>query len=165
MITWIDITFVGEMIHISVDGNRTSVCVDRSCIFERDTLQLAFPYHRIFRTTGFPFKYSIFLVNVFIKKIYMYVLHVNNQEVLKYCSMYIRCCATTARWADIPGPFSGNGSVNTFPLLGSRLLIMQQLDYNNGRAVFSTLSVPRCYNQGTRLELSQLCAGVCEERT
>jgi hypothetical protein len=26
------------------------------------------------------------------------------------------------------GPFLGNGSVNTFPLLGTRFLIMQQLD-------------------------------------
>jgi hypothetical protein len=47
-----------------------------------------------------------------------------------------RCYAMTARWADIPWSFLGNSSVNTFPLLGSRLLIMQHLDYNNGRAVF-----------------------------
>jgi hypothetical protein len=33
--------------------------------------------------------------------------------------------------------FLGNGSVNTFPLLGSRFLIMQQLDYNNRRDVIS----------------------------
>jgi hypothetical protein len=26
-----------------------------------------------------------------------------------------RCYATTARWADIPGPFLGNSLVNTFP--------------------------------------------------
>jgi hypothetical protein len=32
--------------------------------------------------------------------------------------------------------FLGNGSVNTFPLLGSRFLIMQQLDYNSGNRVF-----------------------------
>jgi hypothetical protein len=44
----------------------------------------------------------------------------------------------TPKWADIPEPFLGNGLVNTFPLLGSRFLIMQQLDYNNGRVVFST---------------------------
>jgi hypothetical protein len=42
------------------------------------------------------------------------------------------------------------------PLLGSRFLIKQQLDYNNGRAVFSTWSVPRCCKQGTRLELSSV---------
>jgi hypothetical protein len=47
-----------------------------------------------------------------------------------------RCCATTARWADIPGKFLGNGSVNTFPLLGSRFLIIQHLDYNNGEMCF-----------------------------
>jgi hypothetical protein len=58
-----------------------------------------------------------------------------------------RCYATTARWTDIPGPFLGSGSVNTFPLLGSRFLIMQQLDYNNGRAAFSTWSVPIGYNR------------------
>jgi hypothetical protein len=39
------------------------------------------------------------------------------------------------RWVDIPDPFLGSGSVNTFPLPGSRFLIMQQLDFNNGRAV------------------------------
>jgi hypothetical protein len=33
-------------------------------------------------------------------------------------------------------PFMGNGSVNTFPLLGSRFLIMQKLSYNNGDEVF-----------------------------
>jgi hypothetical protein len=27
---------------------------------------------------------------------------------------------------------------------------MYQLDYNNGKAVFSTWSVPRCHKQGTR---------------
>jgi ribose 1,5-bisphosphokinase PhnN len=43
--------------------------------------------------------------------------------------------------------FLGNGSVNTFPLLGRRFLIMQQLDYNNGRAVLSTWSVPRGYER------------------
>jgi hypothetical protein len=36
-----------------------------------------------------------------------------------------------------PDPFLGNGSVNTFLLLGSRFLIMQQLHYNNRGAVFS----------------------------
>jgi hypothetical protein len=31
--------------------------------------------------------------------------------------------------------------------------------------VFSTWSVPKCCNQGIRLELSQFSSGVCEERT
>jgi hypothetical protein len=31
---------------------------------------------------------------------------------------------------------------------------MQELAYNNVRSVFSMRSVPRCYKQGTRLELS-----------
>jgi hypothetical protein len=36
---------------------------------------------------------------------------------------------------------------------------------NNRRAVFSMWPVPRCYKQGTRLELRQYCEGVGEERT
>jgi hypothetical protein len=47
-------------------------------------------------------------------------------------------------------PFLGKGLGNTFLLLGSRFLIMQHLDYNNGRAVFSMWPVPRCCRQGTR---------------
>jgi hypothetical protein len=43
----------------------------------------------------------------------------------------------------------GNGSVNTFPLVGSRFLILQQLEYDNENGV-STWSVPRCYKQGTK---------------
>jgi hypothetical protein len=57
--------------------------------------------------------------------------------------VYSRCYATTARWADIPGPFLGNSSVNTFPLLDSRFLIMQQLYYNSGRDVFSACYISR----------------------
>jgi hypothetical protein len=49
-------------------------------------------------------------------------------------------------WTDIPGPFLGNCSVNTFPLLGSRFLTMQQLGYN-AIAVFSLLSVLRSYKR------------------
>jgi hypothetical protein len=52
----------------------------------------------------------------------------------------------------------GNGSVNTFPLLCSRFLIMQQLDCNNGD-VFSAWSVPRCYKQGTSLVGSSVLYG------
>jgi hypothetical protein len=76
-----------------------------------------------------------------------------------YWSVYSRCYATTARWVDIPGPFLGNGSVNTFPLLGSRLLIIQQLDYNNGRYVFSIWSVLRCYTRSDNKvrELATMC--------
>jgi hypothetical protein len=50
----------------------------------------------------------------------------------EYCSVYSHCYATTARWADMSGLFLDNGWVNTIPLLGSRLLIMQQLEYNKG---------------------------------
>jgi hypothetical protein len=42
----------------------------------------------------------------------------------------------SAGWANIPGPFLGSSSVNMFPLLGSRFLIVQQLGYNNGNGVF-----------------------------
>jgi hypothetical protein len=56
----------------------------------------------------------------------------------------------------IPEPFLGNGSANTFPLLGVRFLIIQQLDYNNGRAVFSVWSVSRSYKQGTKLAVSSV---------
>jgi hypothetical protein len=54
-----------------------------------------------------------------------------------------------------------------FPMLGSRLLIMQQLDYNNGTAVFSTWSVSRSYKRDevSSLVESEFCKGVCEEIT
>jgi hypothetical protein len=42
---------------------------------------------------------------------------------------------------------------------------MQQLDYNNGRTVFSMWIVPRCYKERTKLVDSQFCTGVSEERT
>jgi hypothetical protein len=70
--------------------------------------------------------------------------------ILKYCSVWGRCYTMNARWAVITRLFLGNGSVNTFPLLDSRFVIMQRLDYNNGRPVFSTWSVPRCYKQGIK---------------
>jgi hypothetical protein len=40
---------------------------------------------------------------------------VSASELIYYCSVYKRCYAMTARWADITGTFLGNGSVNTFP--------------------------------------------------
>jgi hypothetical protein len=68
----------------------------------------------------------------------------------EYCSVLNRCYAMTASWADVPGTFLDNGLVHTSPLLGSRFLIIQQLDYNSGRPVSSTWYVPICYKQGTR---------------
>jgi hypothetical protein len=41
------------------------------------------------------------------------------------------------RWLCKQRPLLRNGSVNTVPLLGSRFLIMHQLDYNNVRTVFT----------------------------
>jgi hypothetical protein len=34
---------------------------------------------------------------------------------LNFCIVACRAYATTTKWADIQGPFLGNGSVNTFP--------------------------------------------------
>jgi hypothetical protein len=42
---------------------------------------------------------------------------------------------------------------------------MRQLDYNNGRDVFSMWSVPRRYTQETKSVDSELCTRGCEERT
>jgi hypothetical protein len=58
--------------------------------------------------------------------------------------------------------FLRNSPVNMFPLLGSRFLIMQQLDYNNENGV-STSSVPRWYKQGTKSVESEFCTGGCGE--
>jgi hypothetical protein len=68
---------------------------------------------------------------------------------------------------DLPGQFLNNGSVNTFPLLGSRFLIIQQLYYNIGSAVFSTWSVLRGYKRDEVWSLveSELCTEVWEEMT
>jgi hypothetical protein len=57
-------------------------------------------------------------------------------EISRYYRVYSHCYATTARWANILDPFLSNSSENTFPLLGSRFLITQQLDFNNGREGF-----------------------------
>jgi hypothetical protein len=62
----------------------------------------------------------------------------------------------TAKLVDIPGLFLGNCPVNTFPLLGSSFLIMQQLTYSNGRAVLSVWSAPSYYRQGASLVLSSV---------
>jgi hypothetical protein len=59
------------------------------------------------------------------------------------------------RYTNIPDPFLGNGSVNTFPLLGGIFLIMQHLDYKNGRDIFYVVRAERLYARRS-LELSQL---------
>jgi hypothetical protein len=66
-------------------------------------------------------------------------------------------CRTVAMQWPLHGPFLGNGSVNTFQLLGGSFLIMQQFDYSNGRTVFFAWSVPKCYKQRKRSEISQPC--------
>jgi hypothetical protein len=57
------------------------------------------------------------------------------------------------QWLCKQRPFLSNGSVNTFPLLCSRSLVMQQLDYNIGNQKFSMWFMPRCYKQGIKLSL------------
>jgi hypothetical protein len=60
----------------------------------------------------------------------------------------------------MPDSFLDNGSVNKFPLLGSRFLIMEELDFNNGRVVFCTWSMPRHYKQRTRSVVSSVLQSV-----
>jgi hypothetical protein len=67
--------------------------------------------------------------------------------LLKLGVKYVTYKLIAKRWPCKQRPLLRNGSVNTFPLLGSRFLIMQQLDYNNGRVVFSTWSVPRGFKR------------------
>jgi hypothetical protein len=45
------------------------------------------------------------------------------------------------------------------PLLDSRFLIMQHLDHNNGKAVFSTWSVPKGYKLD-KVRIQLFCTGV-----
>jgi hypothetical protein len=69
----------------------------------------------------------------------------------------IVACRAVAMQRPRDGSFMGNGSVTR-----SR---RNRHERNYRRDVFSVWSVPRCYKQGTRLEASQFCTGVCEERT
>jgi hypothetical protein len=71
------------------------------------------------------------------------------------------------QWLCKQRPLLGNSSVDTFLLLGSRFLIMQQLVYNNGNRVISLWSMPRCYKQGIKLaeSLVEFYTGGCEDRT
>jgi hypothetical protein len=65
-------------------------------------------------------------------------------------------------------PFLGNASVNTFPSVVSKFLIMQQLYRNNGNGVFmrgpsrdiTRISKGPCWNS-----LVEFCAGGCEEKS
>jgi hypothetical protein len=64
----------------------------------------------------------------------------------EYCSAYSRYHATTVS-DKYTRPVSGQRLGKRVLLLGSRFLIMQQIHCNNGRAVFSTWSVPRGYKR------------------
>jgi hypothetical protein len=67
----------------------------------------------------------------------------------------------TKGWLCKQLPLLGNDSVNTFPLLGSTLLIMQQLNYTVETWCFYVVSASgQSYNQ-----IVQFCTGRCEERT
>jgi hypothetical protein len=59
-------------------------------------------------------------------------------------------------------PFLGNGCVNTLPLLGSRLLIMQQSDYNTGNGVFLRDSCRDVISKG-QSQLTVLYGRLCRE--
>jgi hypothetical protein len=50
------------------------------------------------------------------------------------------------------------------PLLGSKFLIMKQLDYSNRSCMFHMWSMSRCYKQGRRSLESQYCTAVSGER-
>jgi hypothetical protein len=60
-----------------------------------------------------------------------------NWPLWNYFSVKSRCFATTVRWADIPGPFVGNGSVSTFPQQQAQ----KQQRYSNRGTVFSVVCV------------------------
>jgi hypothetical protein len=81
-------------------------------------------------------------------KIFSEFTVINEARALRvHCSVYSRCYATRARYANNPDQFLGNGSVNTFPLLGIIFLKKQDFDYDNGRAVCSTWFVPIGYKR------------------
>jgi hypothetical protein len=50
-------------------------------------------------------------------------------------------------------PFLGNGSVNTFLLLGSRFLIMQQLDYNENGSFYAVRAERTCLREAEESRL------------
>jgi hypothetical protein len=60
------------------------------------------------------------------------------------------CTAIAKEWLCKQRLFLGSGLINTFLLLGSRFLIMQQLDYNNGNGMFSVWSMLKYYTQGAK---------------
>jgi hypothetical protein len=58
--------------------------------------------------------------------------------------------------------FLGRFSINTFPLLGSILLIMQQLDYNSGNGVFLRGPCRDVISKGTKSVQFDPCGGRVE---
>jgi hypothetical protein len=92
------------------------------------------------------------------------VSNINTKIVFKetvfspeYYSVQSRCHATTARW--------GGYTMAVFGQRPPKHVCRSNTHESNRRTVFSMWSLPRCYEQGTRLELSQFPTGVCEERT
>jgi hypothetical protein len=65
--------------------------------------------------------------------------------------------------AETLGPFLGNGSVNTFPLLDNRFLITQQLDYKNVRVAFSTYPCRNVSKGQAQLRVSSVQESVNRE--
>jgi hypothetical protein len=86
--------------------------------------------------------YPLDLWDTQIKMIYSKpsLIRIELWQMKKFVHSWVRTMAyilVAKRWLCKRRPFWGGfGSGNTFPLLGSRFLIMQQLDYNNGNWVF-----------------------------
>jgi hypothetical protein len=93
-----------------------------------------FPFRRLVRLAGHPHGSSDFVFNI------VAYIPVAKRSLCKQRPVLV------------------NGSVNTFPLLGSRFVIMQQLDYNNGDGCFY-LALPRCYKQGSSVILESVLHG------
>jgi hypothetical protein len=87
---------------------------------------------------------------------------------LPSCHNIVACRLVAKQWLCKQRPFLGNGSVNTFQLLGSIFIIMQQLDYNKRKKGVSTCSVPRSYLEdswGDLVSSVEFCTGDFEEKT
>jgi hypothetical protein len=68
-------------------------------------------------------------------------------------------------WLHKQRPFLGNGSVNTFPLLGSRFLTMQQLEATTKGLFFLCGPWRDVISKGRTYLRVQFCTGGCEDRS
>jgi hypothetical protein len=81
-----------------------------------------------------------------------------------YIYIMLRIRPLLTRWLCKQRPLLRNCSIHTFPLLGSRFLITQQADYNNGKRAFLRGPCRYVISKGQSME-SEFCAGVYEEKT